>query len=72
MLSGRAALICLLTAAFAERGTAAVIGDAESSWFWLPPCSLWQPWATQGLESAAKRIAVKAAPVLDRPFAVGL
>jgi hypothetical protein len=32
----RAALICLLTAALAAQGTAAVIGDAESGWFWLP------------------------------------
>ncbi|HEY0791493.1 MAG TPA: hypothetical protein VGD78_10560 [Chthoniobacterales bacterium] len=68
----RAALICLLTAVFAEQGTAAVIGDAESGWFWLPPCFSWQPWAVQGLERATKRIAVKAARVLGRSFAAGL
>ena len=32
----RAALICLLTAAVADKGTAAVIGEAEGGWFWLP------------------------------------
>ena len=55
----RAALICLLTAALAAKGTAAIIGEAEGGWFWLPPWSLWQPWATEGLESAAKRMALK-------------
>jgi hypothetical protein len=29
------------------------------SWFWLPPWSLWQPWARQGLESVAKKMALK-------------
>jgi hypothetical protein len=33
----RAALICLLTAALAARGIAAIIGEAEGGWFWLPP-----------------------------------
>jgi hypothetical protein len=42
----RAALICLMTAALAEKGTAAIIGEAEGGWFWLPPWSLWEPWAT--------------------------
>jgi hypothetical protein len=36
----RAALICLLTAALADRGTAAIIGESEGGWFWLPPWSL--------------------------------
>jgi len=67
----RAALICLLTAALAHQGAAAMIGDAEGGWFWLPACGLWQPWARQGLESAAKRMALKVTSVLD-PFAVGL
>ena len=51
----RAALICLLTAALASKGTTAIIGEAEGGWFWLPPWSLWEPWATRGLESAAKK-----------------
>jgi hypothetical protein len=68
----RAALICLLTAALAAKGTAAIIGQADGGWFWLPPWSLWEPWATQGLESAAKRMALKVKSVLHRPFPVGL
>jgi hypothetical protein len=45
----RAALVCLLTAAFAAQGTACIVGDAESGWFWLPTLSLWQGWAVAGL-----------------------
>jgi hypothetical protein len=51
----RAALICLLTAALAAKGTAAIIGDSIGGWFWLPPWSLWEHWAKEGLESASKR-----------------
>jgi len=68
----RAALICLLTAALAYEGRAAIIGEAESGWFWLPPWSLWQTWAKQGLESAAKRTALKVTSVLDRQSPVEL
>jgi hypothetical protein len=67
----RAALICLLTAALASKGTAAIIGEAEGGWFWLPPWSLWQPWAIEGLEGAAKGMESKVTSVLD-PFAVDL
>jgi hypothetical protein len=67
----RAALICLLTAALAAKGTAAIIGEAEGGWFWLPPWSLWEAWASEGLESAEKRIAFKFTSVLDRPFTAG-
>jgi hypothetical protein len=52
-LSG--ALICVLTAALAANGAAAIIGEAEGGWFWLPPWSMWKSWATEGLENAAKR-----------------
>jgi len=62
----RAALICLLTAVLAAQGTATIIGEAEGGWFSLPPSSLWQPWARQGLENAAKRMFLKVASVLDR------
>jgi hypothetical protein len=62
----RAALICLLTAALAAQGTAAISGECEGGWFWLPPWSLWQPWAREGLESAEKRVALKVTSVLDR------
>jgi len=51
----RAALICLLTAALAAKGTASIIGEAEGGWFWLPPWSLWQPWANEGIERAEKK-----------------
>jgi hypothetical protein len=67
----RAALICLLTAAFAAQGTAAIIGDSIGGWFWLPPWSLWQSWATQGLESAAKKMALKSNSVMNPPILVG-
>jgi hypothetical protein len=53
----RAALICLLTAALAEKGTTAIIGETEGGWFWLPPLSLWEPWAKEGLESVEKKMA---------------
>jgi hypothetical protein len=39
----------------AAKGTAAIIGEAEGGWFRLPPWSLWQPWARERLEIAAKR-----------------
>ena len=43
----RAALICLLTAALAYEGRAAIIGEAESGWFWLegPDRTItWRAW----------------------------
>ena len=55
----RAALICLLTAAFAAQGTAEAVGEPTGGWFWLPPGSLWQPWAIKGIESVTKRMALK-------------
>lgn len=41
----RAALICLLTAAFAANGTAVAVGRDIDGYFFLPPRHLWQPWA---------------------------
>jgi hypothetical protein len=61
----RAALICLLTAAFASKGTAAVIGEPTGGWFWLPPFSLWEPWAKRGLTIVAETIAKKGHARLD-------
>ena len=55
----RAALICLLTAAFAAQGAVEVVGESTGGWFWLPPRALWQPWATKGIESVTKRMALK-------------
>ena len=66
----RAALICLLTAALAAQGTAAIIGEPSGGWFWLPPWSLWQQWATEALNNAARAMALKGQPLekssLDR------
>ena len=53
----RAALVCLLTAAFAAQGTARKVGDSEGGWFWLPPMDLWQDWAKDGLARAEKKLA---------------
>jgi hypothetical protein len=63
----RASLVCLLTAALADKGTASIIGEAEGGWFWLPPWSLWEP-STDGLESSAKKTALKVASVPDGPL----
>lgn len=41
----RAALICLLTAALEDAGTAVKAGNEEGGWFWLPPIELWEKWA---------------------------
>jgi hypothetical protein len=60
----RAALICLLTAALAASGTAAVIGEPTGGWLWLPPWSVWQPWAKHGFDRVAKTMALKG-QVLD-------
>jgi predicted nuclease with RNAse H fold len=50
----RAALICLLTAMFARSGDAVIVGDTEGGWFWLPPMTLWDPWASAALELALR------------------
>jgi predicted nuclease with RNAse H fold len=48
----RAALICLLTAAFAANGTAAAVGDEIGGYFFMPPMELWAGWAKESLGSA--------------------
>jgi len=55
----RAALICLLTAALAAEGTAAIVGESTGGWFWLLPMSLWQSWARKGHESVTKKDGAK-------------
>lgn len=45
----RAALICLLTAAFAATGRAVAIGDDETGYFFLPDSEFWAPWASDAL-----------------------
>jgi hypothetical protein len=47
----RAALVCLLTAGFAWAGSAAIFGDEEGGWFWLPPHELWSDWAKIALDN---------------------
>ena len=59
----QAALICLLTAALAAQGTAAIIGEPSGGWYWLPPWSLGQQWATQGFTNAARAMASKGQPL---------
>lgn len=41
----RASLVCLLTAAFALRGQAVIVGEPVGGWFFLPPIELWSSWA---------------------------
>lgn len=41
----RAALICLLTAAFASTGTAVAVGEPTTGYFFLPNRELWAGWA---------------------------
>jgi hypothetical protein len=62
----RAALICLQAAALAAQRNAAIIGEPSGGWFWLPPWSLWQQWATQGFNDAARAMALKDQP-LEKP-----
>jgi hypothetical protein len=42
------------TAALADKGTESIIGEPQGGWFWLPPWSLWEPWAKEGLENAGR------------------
>jgi len=46
----RAALVCLLTAAFAAQGTATAVGREVDGYFFLPPADLWAEWAKETLE----------------------
>lgn len=45
----RAALICLLTAALALNKKATLAGSENGGWFWLPPISMWEPWAVEAV-----------------------
>lgn len=47
----RAALVCLLTAAFAANGTSVVVGQELDGYFFLPPAHLWAQWATQSIRT---------------------
>jgi predicted nuclease with RNAse H fold len=47
----RAALVCLLTAAFAANGTAVPVGRDVDGYFFLPPLALWADWAKASLRA---------------------
>ena len=49
----RAALVCLLTAAFAAHGTAVAVGQELDGYFFLPPADLWAPWANESIGTTA-------------------
>jgi predicted nuclease with RNAse H fold len=46
----RAALVCLLTAAFAGNGTAVAVGQDLDGYFFLPPAHLWATWARHSVD----------------------
>jgi len=45
----RAALVCLLTAAFAATGDGIAVGHEVTGYFFLPPAEVWAPWAKTSL-----------------------
>ncbi len=47
----RAALVCVLTAAFAAAGTAEAVGQDADGYFFLPSMDLWATWAKKSLET---------------------
>jgi predicted RNase H-like nuclease len=47
----RAALICVITAAFAANGRATAVGDEAGGYFFLPPSALWAAWARDAAEA---------------------
>lgn len=46
----RAALVCLLTAAFAATGYAVAVGNADTGYFFLPDLELWAPWSREAVQ----------------------
>lgn len=50
----RAALVCLLTAAFAATGQAVVIGEAHTGYFFLPSNELWAVWSREAVGTSAR------------------
>jgi predicted nuclease with RNAse H fold len=47
----RAALVCLLTSAFAANGAAVAVGRGVDGYFFLPPTRLWAQWAKDLIDS---------------------
>lgn len=66
----RAALICLLTAALEDAGTAIKAGNDDGGWFWLPPIELWEKWAlnaaSHNLDEMAEGTGIQPVRVLPR------
>lgn len=46
----RAAIVCALTAVCVWTGQYVAVGDSAGGYAFLPPWSLWQPWARAGLD----------------------
>jgi hypothetical protein len=51
----RAALICLLTAAFVATGRYVAVGDPEGGYFFLLPQAFWSDWAWRDLERVSSQ-----------------
>lgn len=49
----RAALVCLLTAAFAATGRAVAVGNAETGYFFLPDIEFWAAWSRETLRDVS-------------------
>jgi predicted nuclease with RNAse H fold len=47
----RAALVCLLTAAFAANGTSVAVGQDLDGYFFLPPAHFWAQWAIESIDT---------------------
>jgi len=52
----RAALVCLLTAAYAYAGKAEYVGDTAGGWICLPPRYLWADWAREALREREAKL----------------
>src|SRR5262249_7769194 len=61
----RAALVCLLTAGFANSGSAVVVGDPMHGWFWLPPQKFWKEWAWVALGQQLGKLKGRKFPTVD-------
>jgi predicted RNase H-like nuclease len=50
----RAALVCLMTAAFAATGGAKAVGDERTGYFFLPDDEFWAAWSREALPSLSE------------------
>ena len=60
----RAAVICALTAICVLRGSYVAVGESQGGYFFLPPWSVWMPWARNTLDKS------RADPRLPKPVDV--